>query len=250
VSRSVQPLTRRRGKSGVGRPRGTGAQVVFDTLRERILSLEIAPLGDIDELNLAKEFNLSRTPIREALIRLSSEGLIQLLPNRGPRVASLNAQEVPQILEALELAQRTVTRWAAQRRDDNDVAVIALHCSEFSSAVTAGNVRAMGESNRIFHGAIGRACGNHQLANWYEGLLNSSMRLARAAYGQSEPMVSTRMEYLVHVDLEHRAMVDAIRHQDFCAAEQLAREHAVLFRNRVMEYLSESRSDEISLSNC
>lgn len=220
---------------------------MFDSLRERILSLEIAPQGDIDELDLAKEFNLSRTPIREALIRLSSEGLVQLLPNRGPRVASLDAQEVPQILEALELAQRTVTRWAAQRRDDNDIAAIEQHCTEFSAAAAAGNVRAMGESNRIFHRAIGRACGNQQLANWYESLLNSSMRLARAAYGQSAPMASPHREYLAHVDLEHRAMVDAIRHQEACAAEQLAKEHAVLFRHRVMEYLSESRSDEISL---
>src|SRR5215510_6423478 len=112
---AVSKLVVARGKSGgkpkrngVGRPRGTGAQMVFDKLRERILSLELAPHADIDELDLVKEFKVSRTPVREALIRLSSEGLVELLPNKGPRVASLDANEVPQILEALELAQRTV----------------------------------------------------------------------------------------------------------------------------------------------
>lgn len=248
---TVSKLSAARGgktkRNGVGRPRGTGAQLVFDKLRERILSLELAPHADIDELDLVKEFKLSRTPVREALIRLSSERLVDLLPNKGPRVASLDAIDVPQILEALELAQRIATRWAAERRTDAQLAVIAESCQDFSNAMAARNTAAMGETNKLFHVAIGRACGNSHVESWYESLLNSSMRLARAAFDQAPLHGSAYKQYYARVDAEHRAMVEAIRKRDVQAAEQLARQHTVLFRDRVIGYLSESRSGEIAL---
>src|SRR5262245_31717827 len=234
-------------RNGVGRPRGTGAQLVFDKLRERILSLELAPQTDIDELDLVKEFKLSRTPVREALIRLSSEGLVELLPNKGPRVASLDAVDVPQILEALEIAQRIATRWAAERRTEAQLAAIAERCQDFSKAMARGDTAAMGETNKLFHVAIGDACGNSQVESWYESLLNSSMRLARAAYEQAPLHGSAYKQYYARVDAEHRSMVEAIRKRDAQAAERLARQHTVLFRERVIGYLSESRSDEIAL---
>ncbi|MBX9841274.1 MAG: GntR family transcriptional regulator [Xanthobacteraceae bacterium] len=235
-------------RRGVGRPRGTGAQIVFEKLRERILSLELAPHADIDELDLVKEFKVSRTPVREALIRLSSEGLVELLPNKGPRVASLDANEVPQILEALELAQRTVNHWAAERRTEQHLRTMSECCAEFTKAMTVDDTRAMSETNKLFHIAIGRACGNALIESWYESLLNSSMRLARTAYEQGPLKSAAYKQYFAKVDAEHRAMVDAITRRDAAGAEQLGRQHAMLFRERVVHYLSESRADEITVS--
>ncbi|HEY7244629.1 MAG TPA: GntR family transcriptional regulator [Xanthobacteraceae bacterium] len=251
VTKLAAARSRRAAKSernGVGRPRGTGAQLVFAKLRERILSLDLAPHADINELDLVKEFKVSRTPVREALIRLSSEGLVELLPNQGPRVASLDAAEVPQILEALDLAQRAVTRWAAERRTEQQLAAIAGRCKQFSDAMAARDAAAMSETNKLFHAAIGAACGNPHLESWYESLLNSSMRLARVAYEQAPLHGSAYKQYYDRVDCEHCGMVDAIARRDPKAAEQLAREHTVLFRDRVISYLSESRSDEIAIS--
>lgn len=235
-------------RPGVGRPRGTGAQIVFEKLRERILSLELMPHADIDELDLVKEFKISRTPVREALIRLSSEGLVELLPNKGPRVASLDANEVPQILEGLELAQRTVNRWAAERRTEQHLLAMSECCAEFTKAMIVDDTRAMSETNKLFHVSIGRACGNALVESWYESLLNSSMRLARAAYDQAPIKGSVYKEYFAKVDSEHRGMVEAIARRDAAASEQLGRQHAMLFRERVVHYLSESRADEIAVS--
>ena len=108
-----------RGKRG--RPRGTGTDTVYQSIRAQILNLTLKPGSDLDENQLVRQFKMSRTPVREALIRLSSEGLIKLMPNIGARVASLTANEVPQLLEALELAQRATTRWAAVRRRPDDL---------------------------------------------------------------------------------------------------------------------------------
>ncbi len=234
-------------RGGVGRPRGTGANTVFARLRERILSLELPPHADIDELTLVKEFKVSRTPVREALIRLASEGLVELLPNKGPRVVSLDARDVPIILEALDLAQRAVTKWAAMRRTDTDLAEIAGRCEEFSQAMRDNDAARMSEANKQFHTAIGRACGNSHLESWYESLLNASMRLARAAYEVAPRHSKTYREYYARVDAEHRAMLSAIERRDANEAERLARQHTVLFRERILAYLTESKADEVQV---
>jgi DNA-binding GntR family transcriptional regulator len=83
--------------------------------------------------------------------------------------------------------------------------------------------------------------------SWYESLLNSSMRLARAAYKQAPLLGSAYKHYYARIDAEHHAMLDAIASRDAKAAEQLARQHTVLFRERVIAYLPESRADEIEL---
>ena len=74
-------------------PRGAGAQTVFEALRARILALQLPPGADIEEAALVREFDLSRTPVREALIQLASHGLVQLVPNRGARVATLDLKD-------------------------------------------------------------------------------------------------------------------------------------------------------------
>ena len=65
------------------RRRGSGVRVVYDILRDEILELRLAPGSPIDEVRLAERFGMSRTPIREALVRLAGEGLIDTLPNRA-----------------------------------------------------------------------------------------------------------------------------------------------------------------------
>jgi DNA-binding GntR family transcriptional regulator len=234
-------------RRGVGRPRGTGAQLVFERLRERILSLELPPQADIDELSLVGEFSLSRTPVREALIRLSSEGLVELLPNKGPRVAALDLKDVPQILEALELAQRTVNRWAARAPTDSDLPLIQRRADDFARAADAQDATAMSDTNRLFHAAIAAACGNRSVADWYGSLLNSSMRLARLVFDRAPLRGDAYHEYYGRVIDEHRGMAEAIARRDPDAAEALGREHAVLFRDQVQRFMVECRTDEIVL---
>ncbi len=67
------------------RAKGTGTTYVYQRLREGILSLDYVPGANLDEAQLVESFGLSRTPVREALIRLAADGLVVLLPNRGRR---------------------------------------------------------------------------------------------------------------------------------------------------------------------
>ena len=202
---------------------------------------------DINELDLVNEFDVSRTPVREALIRLSSEGLLDLLPNKGARVAPLDADDVPEILEALEIAQRLAARWAAERRTEKDLRTIAAGGEAFRQAVDTADYTVMSEANRVFHSNIGRACGNKHVSQWYDSLLNSSMRLARLAYAQAPPDPASFQAFHCTVVSEHDAMEKAILDRNTELSDRLAREHVTLFRNRIMSYLARNGAAEIAI---
>jgi DNA-binding GntR family transcriptional regulator len=231
----------------VGRPKGTSTQRVCDGLREKILRLDVAPGTDIEEAALEQEYGVSRTPVREALIRLASEGLITLLPNRGARVAAIDISELPQLFEALEITQRLVLRWAAVRRTDDDAANLSGLADRFETAAGAGDFAAMGAANRDFHLAIGALCGNRYIAETYGDLLGATMRLARSAFGSALSTDADYRSYYDEVVQHHADMVTAIAAGDAEAADKLAVDHVALFRSRVTRHLESSLADEVVL---
>src|SRR5450631_1187122 len=86
----------------------TGAQRVYAALRHAIIALEIEPGTPLEEERLCRQHKVSRTPMREALIRLASEGLVELEPNRGARVAALQFVDVVDHYEAMDVCQPVI----------------------------------------------------------------------------------------------------------------------------------------------
>lgn len=230
--RKVQP-------SRIGRPRGSGSQRVFDAVRVAILRLDIAPGSALDEAQLAKQFRVSRTPVREALIRLSLEGLVTLLPNRGPTAAALPIDELPQIFEALELSQRVAMRWCATRRTQADLLALRTQHERFAAATKRRDFDGMSDANKAFHLAMASGCGNRFIAQLYETQLNLSLRLARLVFATA-PRGAAHQKYYDQVIAEHSAMIDAFEKKDAEKADLLAQEHAKLFRSRINAYLNDA----------
>src|SRR5262249_14818665 len=118
-------VARRRARNGIlGRPKGTGTQVSYSELRRRIRRLDLAPGADLDEQALVREFKLSRTPVREALLRLAHEELVEIIPNRGTRVTGLQFTELGEIFDSLEILTRITSRWAALHRTPQHIEAI------------------------------------------------------------------------------------------------------------------------------
>lgn len=228
------------------RPRGSGTGAVLEALRARILALQLVPGSDLDEAALVREFGLSRTPVREALIQLAADGLVQLVPNRGARVAALELGDVPQLLETLELYQRATTRWAALRRRPQHLEELERLNRAFEDATLANDIDRMAESNRLFHGVIADACGNRFLGADCRIIESRTVRLARAAFGSADDPAD-RAEYHHNAVLQHDAMIDAIRAGDAARADQLARQHCAIFRQRMAAFVTASAASEIDL---
>ena len=215
-------------------PRGGGAARIYEALRRRILDLELAPGADLDETALADAFDISRTPLREALNRLAAEQLVVISPNRGASVAPLNLTGFPAFIEALALAQSAVNAFAAMRRDDAELAAIATAADGFEAVVENGGP-ALTEANHSFHSAIAAAARNPHLAAFYERLLDEGARLARVSFSYEGV---GRDEHIGQVVAEHRATVEAIAARDAAGAERLGHDHAALFQRRMLAYLT------------
>ena len=148
--------------------RGLGMQKVYEELKRDILDMTLAPGHQLDETRLSARFSLSRTPVREALVRLTSEGLVTTLPNRNTIVAVIDFASVPMYLDALTLMYRVTTRLAAQRRASADIDEMQRWQDSFAKAVDAGDAVAMITTNREFHLAIARAGGNPYFTEFFE----------------------------------------------------------------------------------
>jgi DNA-binding GntR family transcriptional regulator len=233
-----------KGKKPIGRPRGTGSQRVHERIRDKILRLELAPGADLDEAGLEHEFAVSRTPVREALIRLASEGLVTLMPNRGARVTPLELTDVPQLLEALELHHRVIMRWAARRRGDADLVAIRQTHQAFAEAARAGDPDSMIDANKAFHMAIAGSCGNRYLAQASESLQTVSLRLARLSFAGDGGMPEYGNAEVVR---DHAEMIAAIEAGDAEAADALAIKHMRIFRARVAALIDASLAGDVAL---
>lgn len=241
-AKSGKPAKRR----SVGRPRGTGMQTVYDVVREDILRLRRRPGESLDEGSLEREFKVSRTPVREALIRLASEGLVHLMPNRGARVAYLDVSDIPQLFEALELFQRVAYRWCALRGNGAIVSALSEANDQFEAAAKRMDIEEMGQANHRFHMNIADGSGNVFVSKTYETLLNDSLRLATTLFATA---VHTERSsaYFAQIVREHIDTINAIKRGDGDAAERLAIDHTHLFRNEVLTYMKRSRAENTSI---
>jgi DNA-binding GntR family transcriptional regulator len=120
-----------RGRKAPDKARGKNSSKVAGILRDKILHLKLRPGEVIDEASLASELGVSRTPMREALIRLAADNLVELTPNRGARVTTINLPDIRELFEVLEVIQGITTRWAALRRDDEEISEMRAMAREF-----------------------------------------------------------------------------------------------------------------------
>ncbi|MBC2835054.1 GntR family transcriptional regulator [Paragemmobacter straminiformis] len=229
-------------ESETRRAKGTGARFAYETIRDEILALTLGPGQLLDETSLAERFGMSRSPVREALIRLAGEELVVMLPNRSTIVAPIDVQAFPKYVEALDLAQRVNTRLAAELRSDADLRAIAARQREFEMAVKSGKHLAMSEANKRFHMAIAEAGRNAFLASFYERLLDQGRRILHLHFDYLE---RTRNGSLL-TD-EHGEMLEAIRKRDVARADALAHAHTRQFRDNFFDFMKENHAQGMSL---
>ncbi|MDF2096003.1 GntR family transcriptional regulator [Aquibaculum arenosum] len=217
---------------------GSGRQRAYTEIRARILRLEFSPGAELEEGALCTLLGLSRTPIREALIRLASEGLVVLQRGRGARVAPLDISNLRTFFEALDLLQRAVSRLAALRRTGEDLAAIEPHIQAFEESGKRVESLDMAESNYRFHMAIAVAAHSEYLERSYSRVMTEGLRVARVCFSEENDREAPPLS--AHVDRttsEHHALYNALLQQDADEAERLAAEHTILFRNRVAQTL-------------
>jgi DNA-binding GntR family transcriptional regulator len=239
-------LPERRGRSRMTAsvPPRTQSLVAYECIRQQILSLSLSPGAVLDERALSTELGMSRSPIREALIRLAAEGLVEAAPNRTTVVgqSDLSLSDLFSFLELQDLIYRLTARLAAQARTEQDLALL-VECAEKMNTARRGDARTdFIQLNRDFHVAIGMATRNRLLAEWTRQLMDRGQRfmslyIRDVDRGTLDQSPETQIK-----------LIDAIRRQDLVLAEQLGHEEADHLYQRLIALWCDRRTLDVPLS--
>jgi DNA-binding GntR family transcriptional regulator len=198
---------------------------VAQRLRALIQSGELKPRERLNEVELAVRFSISRTPLREAIKILATEGLLDLLPNRGARVASFSQVEIDETLEVIAALEATAGELACRHiRPDELLRIESLHAA-LQRAHDARDVPAYFEYNRQIHQAIMDSCRNGTLQGVYANL---SGRVQRARFAAHKTEAQWAAAFADHV-----RMIAHLRDRDGAALGALLRRHVLSKRAEI-----------------
>ncbi len=188
----------------------------YDQIRTLILDGEMEPGTRLGQVELADRLGISRTPVREALLRLTGEGLVSTLSNRGFRVADLGLDAVMRRLEIRLLLEPGVARLAAQRATPADVEALRR---TIASEAAAGDSHSAHDASRLFHVTLARAAHNEDLVTTLEAQwINEVGRRLLAQRASAPTWQGTDVA-------EHEAITAAVEAGDGELAHLLTHDH-------------------------
>lgn len=191
--------------------------VVFNTLRQAILTGELKPGERLMEIHLANKLGVSRTPIREAIRKLELEGLVTMIPRRGAEVAQITEKSMNDVLEVRRAVDALCVELACERISDEELERLKAACDDFAEQVKTKDVKKIAQADVALHNIIVEATGNQRLIS----LVNTL----------SEQMYRYRFEYIKdftqHESLieEHRVIYESIVKKDKKTAADAAKLH-------------------------
>lgn len=188
----------------------------YETIKRRILQNAYPGGFQVLEEQLCEELGMSRTPLREALVRLALEGLVEILPRRGMRVLPLAAADIADIFQVLSSLELLAVRLLAERADNKaSVARMQAEVDAMKKALADDDLDGWAAADERFHRALVDESGNPRLAAAARNLLDQSQRFRIFTLRMRErPGKSTR---------SHEALVGALRRHD---VEKATEEHS------------------------
>lgn len=228
-------------KTKPNRPRGSGVSTVYETLRNEIIDLTLAPGTPLEETQLSERFQMSRTPIREAILKLAADGLVATLTNRSTIVSQIDLMNLSAYFDALTLMYRVNTRLAAEFGTEEDWVILQELQQRYAETVKQGDALAMITANREFHVAVAEAGRNKYYRDLFTRLLDEGRRLLRLYY------ISFNDQIPREYSDQHEDQIRAIRNRDIELADKLAKAHADQIVAQIQRYIARDRRQDIPL---
>jgi len=198
---------------------------VYGALRGEILACHLAPGEELREQDLARRHGVSRSPVRDALLRLERERLVSVHPRQGYRVTPVSVAAARDLLRFRALLEPACA--AAAARDAGDAELAGLE----AAAAFGGTAEEFIGYNQRFHALLAHAGGNRRMAETARDLVEQADRLVRVSLGA---MKGRNPERLV---AEHAAIAAALRVRDGKRAARLVRVHIEAAERRILDAL-------------
>lgn len=190
---------------------------VAELLRKRIFAHELSPGSWVDEQALATEFGISRTPMREALKVLASEGLVVLRPRRGCYVAELSERDLDEVFPVMALLEAKAAEEAARRLSDEDFAQLQAIHDDLERYASKDDADRFFEANQRFHTAVQELSGNGYLRQ----LIEETRKVIKLTRRDSLRLGGRIAQSLG----EHRGILEALKTRDAAMAGKRMHQH-------------------------
>ena len=197
--------------------------VVFNTLRQAIITGEFAPGERLMEISLANRLGVSRTPVREAIRKLELEGLVIMIPRKGAQVARITEKNLRDVIEIRTVLEEFAAVLACERIDQSGLHDLRQAHEDFIRSV---------DKDETFHDTIFRATNNDRLISIINNLREQFYRY-RMEYVKDIRQRSNLVE-------EHRELLDAISSRDSIKAKELMKTHLLNQQQEVINNIQEA----------
>lgn len=212
-------------------------QKAYAEIYRRIMTLEYAPGERLEEKKLVAELGIGRTPIREALMRLSDDFMVETNPNKGAVVRPISLPNTRAMFAAVRVLEKGVAELAVQEDNQTLLAEMTAANKTMRTAVKEMNALLMVEANSRFHNLYALCSHNDYLVNALHKVRCESNRLAYLSFGKELDPQRTLGVHYESVLQEHDQIIHAIRVRDEGLLEQIILKHIQTFQRRIVHYM-------------
>lgn len=221
----------------------TASSTAAEMIRQAIVDGRLAPGQRLTEERLARELGISRTPVREALKVLQSEGLVDAAPNRSATVRAYEPGDLEDIYQLRALLEGYAARRAAGRLSDEKLLALRASCERFEAMSPADDLREVVRENFVFHNTILEAAGSTRLSGMVRQVVE--LPLVYKSYVWYSPEQARISQHY------HRQITRALERRDAERAELVMKEHVLEARDVLIAHVEEVRatgSEELDLT--
>ncbi|KAB0623555.1 GntR family transcriptional regulator [Castellaniella defragrans] len=213
---------------------------LYEDLKHQILTLQLGPDEDLDELDLCRRYGLSRTPVREVFRRLSGEGYAYIRENAGARVAPMNHATLRHFFLAAPMIYAATGRLAARHFRPAQLALLRDTQEQFRQAGESGDMAALVLKNNRFHEIMGEMSGNIYLQASLNRLLVDHARIGHTFYLSHDGDMAERQRLAAG---HHDQFIDALAAHDEDAIVRITFEHWELSRQNMEMFITPAGLD-------
>ena len=213
----------------------SGKTALYETLKRQILTLELPPDQDLDEVRLSEEYGISRTPVRDVLRQLAGEGYIDIRENRGARVIPMNHATLRDFFLVAPMIYEAVGRLAVQNFKAAQMEQLKDCQERFRAAMSRRDAEAMVVENNRFHAIIGEMANSAYLKPSLSKLLIDHARIGETFF---RPTNDEMEAGLAKACEDHDQIIQAIAEKDEAAVVRLVLEHWELSRGNMEMFIA------------
>lgn len=203
-------------------------------LIQRILALDLEPGEILDETALSRQYDLSRTPLREVFQRLAGDGYITLAANRGAKVSSMELERMRNFFQAAGMIYASIARLAAENATPQQIADLKDIQGRFAKSIAASDTSRTALLNHELHEQVGVMSANPYLLPSYRRLLIDHTRIGQRFYA---PVTANEKARINKASEQHDDLIAAIERRQPARAVEIILEHWELTRTRIEKYV-------------